>query len=58
MGSNWFKYFEYIHIEYKITNTGAKVSGLIHKALYILPCAYQGVRNVGFSERFVYMLNG
>ena len=26
--------------------------------LFLTPCAYQGVRNVTFSENFVYVLNG
>ena len=28
------------------------------KLTFLTPCAYQGVRNVGFSENFAYVLNG
>ena len=28
------------------------------KLTFLTPCAYQGVRNVGFSENFAFVLNG
>ena len=36
-------------------STYAKFS---EKFIFFTPCAYQGVRNVNFSENFAYVLNG
>ena len=51
-GLLWYEVIHSVH-----TQDFPKNSHFLHPDTYTPSCAYQGVRNVSFSENFAYILN-